>query len=93
MAEKGLSWKQCVDTCTDSGMINGWGKHMALLCTLKPLHQIALLATVSNTVNVLLWKRIKGTENSVMQGCEDFKFYKIKTTKFKNFQCTLWWHG
>jgi hypothetical protein len=34
-------------------------------------------------------KDTKCTENSVRQGCEVCKFYKLKTIEFKNFQCAL----
>jgi hypothetical protein len=43
-------------------------------------------------LQALAVKESKCTEDSVRSGCEDHKFYKIKTIEFKNVQCTLWWH-
>jgi hypothetical protein len=62
---------------------------------LKLLHQKSWVATVSFIhCQALGVKNIPNAlKNGVRQGCEDCKFYKIKTNKLKDFQCTLWQNG
>lgn len=88
MAEKGLIWKRCGDICT-------YGTHsmVAKMCGFIAHIKAISPECISNHSIIhhqppAVWK-IPDIENDGRQGYKHLKLYKIKTTEFRNFQCTI----
>lgn len=85
-----LSRKQCVDICTD-GAWSKVGETCGFIAHVKACN--ALVANVSSSSDSYCKKDSRRTEVGFRRGWEDCKFYKNKTTDFKNFQCASWGKG